>query len=264
MKIRLQKVIADAGLASRREAERWITEGRVKVNGNIITKLGTSVDPLSDKIRAHGKLLPRLQERVFILLNKPPSFLTTMGDDRRGRRTVMNLIMNLPARVFPVGRLDYNTQGVLLLTSDGALSKKLLDPKYQVPRTYLVKVRGIPEQKTLRRLSRGVRLDNYPTAQLEVEVDRVSGKNCFLKMKMFEGKNRHVKRICEIVGHAVIRLKRTHFGSLNLTGLPIGAYRFLSPREIKSLESLVTKEPAEKKIFRKRSSVRSNQTQSKR
>ena len=264
MKIRLQKVIADAGLASRREAERWITEGRVKVNGNVITKLGTSVDPLSDKVRAHGKLLPRLQERVFIILNKPANFLTTMRDEERGRRTVMDLIKNLSSRVFPVGRLDYNTQGALLLTSDGSLSKKLLDPKYKVPRIYLVKVRGVPDEKTLRRLSRGVRLDNQPTTPLEVEVDRVSGKNCFLKIKMYEGKNRHVKRICEIVGHSVIRLKRTHFGNLNLTALPLGAYRFLSPREIRSLESLVKKESAAKKILRRRSLVKSKQTHLKR
>ena len=156
MKTRLQKVIADAGLASRREAERWITEGRVKVNGNVVTKLGSTADPFLDEIRARGKLIPRPQGRVFILLNKPANFLTTMGEDERGRKTVMDLIKNIPARVFPVGRLDYNTQGALLLSSDGTLSKKLLDPKYKVPRTYLVKVRGVPDEKTLRRLRRGV------------------------------------------------------------------------------------------------------------
>ncbi len=263
MKIRLQKVIADAGLASRREAERWIAEGRVKVNGNVVTKPGTCVDPLSDEVRARGKLVPRAQERVFILLNKPADYLTTMGADERGRKTVMDLI-KVPARVFPVGRLDYNTQGALLMTSDGALAKKLLDPKYRVPRTYLVKVRGIPDDKTLRRLSRGVALDNQSTAPLEVEVDRVSGKNCFLKMKMFEGKNRHVKRICEAVRHEVIRLKRTHFGDLNLNGLPLGAYRFLSPREIKSLELMVSKEPVEKKTVRRRPVIKSKRTQTKR
>jgi len=173
-------------------------------------------------------------------------------------------LIKVPARVFPVGRLDYNTQGALLMTSDGALAKKLLDPKYRVPRTYLVKVRGIPDDKTLRRLSRGVALDNQSTAPLEVEVDRVSGKNCFLKMKMFEGKNRHVKRICEAVRHEVIRLKRTHFGNLNLNGLPLGAYRFLSPREIKSLELMVSKEPVEKKIVRRRPVIKSKRTQTKR
>ena len=251
MKKRLQKVIADAGLASRREAERWIAEGRVKVNGNVVTKLGTCVNPLSDEIRARGKIIHRAQEKVFLLLNKPSGFLTTMGADIRGRKTVMDLVRNLSSRVFPVGRLDYNTQGALLLTSDGALKKKLLDPKYKVPRIYLVKVRGVPDEKTLRRLSRGLRLDNQPTAPLEVRIDRVSGKNCFLEIKMFEGKNRHVKRICEAVRHDVIRLKRTHFGNLNISGLPLGAYRFLSPREIKSLELLVKKELVEK-IIRKR------------
>ena len=257
MKTRLQKVIADAGLASRREAERWITEGRVKVNGNVVTKMGTTVDPFLDEIRARGKLIPRPQGRVFILLNKPSNFLTTMGEDERGRKTVMNLIKNIPTRVFPVGRLDYNTQGALLLSSDGALSKKLLDPKYKVSRNYLVKVRGVPDEKTLRRLRRGIGLDNQSTLPLEVEVDRVSGKNSFIKIKMYEGKNRHVKRICETVGHGVIRLKRTHFGNLNLIGLPLGAYRFLTPREIKSLELLVKKEPTDKKIIRRRSVVKS-------
>jgi 23S rRNA pseudouridine2605 synthase len=159
----------------------------------------------------------------------------------------MSLIKNIPARVFPVGRLDYNTQGALLLSSDGSLSKKLLDPKYKVPRTYLVKVRGIPDEKKLRRLRRGIGLDNQSTMPLEAEVDRISGKNSFLKIKMFEGKNRHIKRICEVIGHPVIRLKRTHFGNLSLAGLPLGAYKFLSPREIKSLEFLVKKEPEVKK-----------------
>jgi 23S rRNA pseudouridine2605 synthase len=247
MKTRLQKVIAGAGLASRREAERWITEGRVKVNGNVVTKLGTTVDPFLDKIRARGKLIPPPQGRVFILLNKPANFLTTMGEDERGRKTVMNLIKNIPARVFPVGRLDYNTQGALLLSSDGSLSKKLLDPQYKIPRTYLVKVRGIPDEKKLRRLRRGIGLDNQSTMTLEAGIDRVSGKNSFVKIKMFEGKNRHIKRICEIIGHPVIRLKRTHFGNLSLVDLPLGAYKFLSPREIKSLELLVKKKPEEEK-----------------
>ena len=261
MKTRLQKVIADAGLTSRREAERWISEGRVKVNGNVVTKLGTTVDPLLDEVRARGKLIPRSQERVFVLLNKPTDFLTTMGKDERGRKTVMDLIKNIPTRVFPVGRLDYNTQGALLLSSDGALSKKLLDPKYKVSRNYLVKVRGVPDEKTLRRLRRGIGLDNQSTLPLEAEIDRVSGKNSFIKIKMFEGKNRHVKRICEAVGHSVIRLKRTHFGNLNLIGLPLGAYRFLTPREIKSLELLVKKEPTDKKVIWRRSVVNPKKNQ---
>ena len=256
MRIRLQKVIADAGLASRREAERWIAEGRVEINGKIANKPGTTVDPVSDEIRVRGKLIPRAHEKVYLLLNKPTGCLTTTVPDARGRMTVMDLIEKVPTRVFPVGRLDFNTQGALLLTSDGALSKKLLDPKYRVSRIYLVKVRGIPDEKKLRRLRRGVRLDNQPTAPVEVTVHRVSGKNCFLKLKLVEGKNRHIKRMCEVVGHPVVRLKRTHFGPLNLTGLPLGAYRFLSPREIRSLEFLVKKEPLAGRIQQVRAAVK--------
>ncbi len=256
MKIRLQKVIADAGLASRREAERWIADSRVEVNGKLANKPGTTVDPVSDEIRVRGKLIPRAHEKVYLLLNKPTGCLTTTVPDARGRMTVMDLIEKAPTRVFPVGRLDFNTQGALLLTSDGALSKKLLDPKYRVPRTYLVKVRGIPDEKKLRRLRRGVRLDNQPTAPVEVAIHRVSGKNCFLKLKLVEGKNRHIKRMCEVVGHPVVRLKRTHFGPLNLTGLPLGAYRFLSPREIRSLEFLVKKEPPAERMPQVRATVK--------
>ncbi|MCH8157472.1 MAG: rRNA pseudouridine synthase [Nitrospinae bacterium] len=264
MKIRLQKVIADAGLASRREAERWIAEGLVEVNGSVATQPGTTVDPVSDEVRVRGKLIPRSQDKVYLLLNKPTGYLTTTVPDARGRKTVMDIVEKAPTRVFPVGRLDFNTQGALLLTSDGTLSKKLLDPKYQVPRTYLVKVRGIPDEKQLQRLRRGIRLDDRPTAPMEATVHRVSGKNCFLKLKLVEGKNRHIKRVCEAVRHPVVRLKRTHFAGLNLTGLPLGAYRFLSPREIRSLEFLVKKEPStERRPARSRSTAKTKRIKKK-
>lgn len=242
MKMRLQKVIADAGLASRREAERWIEAGLVKVNGQVVTQLGTLVDSAVDKIKVKGKSLAPAQEKIYLILNKPPSCLTTMTKDSRGRKTVMDFVKKAPARVFPVGRLDYNTQGLLLFTNDGELSRKLLSPKYKIPRTYQVKVRGTPEEKRLNRLRKGVRLDNKPTAPVEVKVFRTSGRNCVLTMQLVEGKNRHIKRICEQVGHPVIKLKRTHFSALNLTGLPLGSFRFLSSREIKSLHKAVSPE----------------------
>ena len=241
MKIRLQKIIAEAGLASRREAERWIAEGKVKVNNQVVTKLGTLADPAVDKIVVQGKLLPQPQEKTFLILNKPPSCLTTMKDDSRERRTVMDFVKKVPGRVFPVGRLDYNTQGILLFTNDGGLAKKLLDSRHQVERTYQVKVSGVPDEKKLRRMRKGIRLDKIPTAPIDVKVLKTSGKNCVLIMNLIEGKNRHIKRICEVVGHPVIKLKRTHFGKLNLTGLPLGCFRFLSPREIKSLYTAVTR-----------------------
>lgn len=243
MKIRLQKIIADAGLASRREAERWIEEGKVQINDKVVTKLGSLADPGADRIKVSGKVIPRKQDEVYVVLNKPTGCLTTMADDKRGRTTVMEYVRVTKARVFPVGRLDYNTQGVLLFTNDGALAKKLLLPKYKVERTYKVKVSGMPNEKTLKRLTRGVHIEDEKFKPIDAKIQKTSGKNCFLIMTLVEGKNRHIKKVCEHIGHPVIKLQRTHFGGLNLTGLPLGACRFLSPKEVKSLKKLVADEP---------------------
>ncbi|MBC8284183.1 MAG: rRNA pseudouridine synthase [Nitrospinae bacterium] len=243
MEIRLQKIIADAGLASRREAERWIEEGKVKVNDKVVTKLGSLADPSVDRIKVQGKAIPRKQEEVYVLLNKPTGCLTTMAEDKRGRTTVMEYVRVTNLRVFPVGRLDYNTQGVLLFTNDGALAKKLLLPKYKVERTYKVKVSGMPNEKTLKRLTRGVHIEDEKFKPITAKVQKTSGKNCFLIMTLTEGKNRHIKKVCEHIGHPVIKLQRTHFGGLNLTGLPLGACRILSPKEVKSIKNLVANEP---------------------
>ena len=243
MKIRLQKIIADAGLASRREAERWIAQSRVCVNGQVVTQPGSLADPASDNIQVNGKPIPRSQDPVYIILNKPTGCLTTTNDDKRGRTTVMEYVKVVQTRVFPVGRLDYNTQGLLLFTNDGLLSKKLLNPTYGVSRTYKVKVSGVPDEKTLKRLARGVHLQGSQFKPMEARVQRTSGKNCILVLTLTEGKNHHIKKVCEHIGHPVIKLQRTHFGGLNLAGLPLGACRFLSPREIKSLKKLVMKDP---------------------
>ena len=252
MKIRLQKIIAEAGLASRREAERWIESGKVSVNGLVVTQLGTLTDPAKDDVKVQGKLIPCRQEPVYVILNKPTGCLTTMDDDKRGRTTVMEYVRVVEARVFPVGRLDYNTQGALLFTNDGQLAKKLLDPKYAVPRTYKVKVSGVPNEKTLKRLARGVHLEDSKFKPMEAKVGRVSGKNCFLILTLVEGKNHHIKRVCEHIGHPVIKLQRTHFAGLSLTGLPLGACRFLSTKEIKSLKKFVMNDPAPTKPRRKK------------
>ena len=252
MKIRLQKIIADAGLASRREAERWIEQGKVRVNDRVVIKLGSLADPVKDRIKVQGKLIPRRQESAYVILNKPTGCLTTMEDDKRGRTTVMEYVRVVEARVFPVGRLDFNTQGALLFTNDGLLAKKLLDPRYAVPRTYKVKVSGVPNEKTLKRLARGVHLEDSKFKPMEAKVGRVSGKNCFLILTLVEGKNHHIKKVCEHIGHPVIKLQRTHFAGLNLTGLPLGACRFLSSKEIKSLKKLVMNEPEPVKARRKK------------
>ena len=244
MGIRIQKIIADAGLASRREAEKWIQEGKVKVNDKVVTQLGSLADPTVDRIKVFGKAIPDKQKEVYVLLNKPTGCLTTMEKDKRGRTTVMEYVRVTKVRVFPVGRLDYNTQGVLLFTNNGILAKKLLLPKYEVERTYKVKVAGIPNEKTLKRLARGVHIENEKFKPINVAIKKNSGKNCFITMTLTEGKNRHIKKICEHIGHPVIKLQRTHFGGLNLTGLPLGACRFLKPKEVKSIKKLVAVGPS--------------------
>jgi len=239
MEIRLQKIIADAGLTSRREAERWIVDGKVKVNDEVVTQLGSLADPTEDRIKILDKLIPKKQNEVYIILNKPTGCLTTMAKDKHGRTTVMEYVQATKVRVFPVGRLDYNTQGVLLFTNDGVLAKKLLLPKYKVERTYKVKVSGMPNEKTLKRLKRGVHIGGEKFKSIDVKIQKSSGKNCFLIMTLTEGKNRHIKKVCEHIGHPVIKLQRTHFGGLNLNGLPLGACRFLKPKEVKSLKKLI-------------------------
>lgn len=240
MNERLQKIIADSGIASRHMAERLIAEGKVTVNGKVVTRMGTLADPGEDKIKVRGRLLPPPVEKIYLVLNKPTRCVTTTKDDR-DRPTVMEFVKKTRLRVFPVGRLDYHTQGILLFTNDGDLAEKLIDPKYGVKRTYLVKVRGVPDEKDLQRLRKGVRLDNQPTAPVHIEFVRASGNNCFIKMTLTEGKNRHVKRICEKVGHPVVKLSRTHFAFLGLSGLPLGKFRYLAPKEIQSLRALVSR-----------------------
>ena len=240
MTLRLQKIIANAGIASRREAERLIDEGRVTVNGSVVRQQGVQADPVADRIKVNGRLIPAPEKKVFILFNKPRGCLTTVKDDK-ARPTVMDFFKDLPARVYPVGRLDFNTEGLLLFTNDGDLSKKLLAPESKVPRTYQVKVRGVPEEKALNRLRRGVRLDNHPTGPMKVHVKRITGKNSVLSIKLTEGKYRHLKRVCEKVGHPVVKINRTEFGKLNLKEVPLGAYRFLTPKEVRSLSALVNK-----------------------
>jgi len=179
MAVRLQKIIADAGLASRREAERWIEAGQVSLNGKVVRQPGTTADPATDQIRVKGRLLSPVKEKVYIMFHKPRGCLTTVRDDK-DRKTVMDYFKKFPIRLFPVGRLDYNTEGLLLLTNDGELSKKLLDPKSEVSRIYRVKVHGIPDEKDLKRLRRGVRLDGVPSGPMEVTVERATGQRLLI------------------------------------------------------------------------------------
>jgi 23S rRNA pseudouridine2605 synthase len=236
-RIRLQKLLAQAGLASRREAEQWIQGGRVAVNGKIITALGTRADPRIDRIVVDGKPLRPFEPKVYYLLNKPAGYVSSCEDDR-GRPTVVDLIKPVKFRLFPVGRLDWDTEGVLLLTNDGELTQRLLHPRYRIRRTYLVKVEGIPDFQTLQRM---VRLggDADPKGNRpRVRQARVGERHAWLEIRLWEGKHHQVRRMCEAVGHPVKRLRRIEFAGLDVEGLAPGQYRPLTAAEIAALQRL--------------------------
>ncbi|NLC07875.1 MAG: rRNA pseudouridine synthase [Syntrophomonadaceae bacterium] len=237
---RLQKVLAKAGVASRRRSEDIIADGRVRVNGMIVTEMGTKVDWEHDVIEVDGQQLKRIEEPVYIILNKPVGYVTTLRDPQ-GRKKVVDLVKNLPQRIYPVGRLDYDTEGLLLMTNDGELAQALTHPRFGVEKTYMVKVFGIPQPHKLKLLRDGIMLEDGPTAPAQVRlISRMDG-NALLEIKIHEGRKRQVRRMCQAIGHPVMRLQRTHVGFLSLDSLKTGEYRYLTLEEITQLRKLVSK-----------------------
>jgi len=236
--VRLQKVLAERGVASRRGAEELIREGRVRVNGAVITELGHKVDPERDRIEVDGKRIPPPPPKVYYLLYKPYGVITSLNDPR-GRPTVRDLLRRVKLRIFPVGRLDWDAEGLLLLTNDGELAARLLHPRYQVPRVYLVKVRGLLEKGEVERLREGIPLEDGPSPSMKVTLVRRTKSNTWLQVTLHEGRNRIVKRTFAAIGHPVMKLRRVAFGPLRIGGLRPGEYRALSPEEIKRLKRWV-------------------------
>lgn len=238
-KQRLQKVLAQAGVASRRACEELIRQGRVQVNGQVVTELGTKVDPNLDEISVDGTPLSGPAERVYLILNKPPGYIST-ADDPWGRPTVLDLVPHR-GRLYPVGRLDAESEGLLLLTNDGELTHRLTHPRYQQEKEYLVLVKGHPKEAILSRLRRGVDLEEGRTAP--AKVSRVSRKErretppdtTWLRIVVHEGRKRQIRRICAAVGHPVQRLIRVRLGPLRLGPLKPGQWRPLSGRELDEL-----------------------------
>ena len=232
---RLQKVIAQAGLASRRKAEEMIRQGRVRVNGRLVTALGTTVNANRDVVAVDGRRLrPRAPMR-YMILHKPSGCVTTTHDEK-GRPTVFSLFKHQPVRLFPVGRLDFNTEGLLLLTNDGPLANRLLHPRYGTPRVYLVRVNGTVAERDLETMRRGVDLPDGRTLPAQVRVVRRSEKTCWLRMTLREGKNRQVHRMLERCGgYGIRRLQRVGLGPLTLAGLAPGQFRFLESFEVDRL-----------------------------
>lgn len=234
---RLQKVLAQAGIASRRKCEEYITSGRVMVNDKLVTELGTKVDPDTDIIKVDGKPI-RGQSKVYLMLNKPKGVITS-SKDPEGRKVVTDFLPGIKERVYPVGRLDYDTEGLLILTNDGEFANLLTHPKHHIPRTYHATVKGNIHGSVLDKLKAGVQLEDGMTAPAEAEYHDVNPekKETVVSITIYEGRNRQVRRMFEAVGHPLIRLKRVMFGSLGLTGLPRGKYRRLMPSEVRTLKA---------------------------
>jgi 23S rRNA pseudouridine2605 synthase len=228
---RLQKILSQAGVSSRRAAEEMIRTGRVTVNGKTITELGTKANPWTDRIAVDGRPLRQQAPPVYILLHKPVGVVTTL-DDPQERPTVRDLLKGVRTRVFPVGRLDFHSAGLLLLTNDGALALRLTHPRYGVHKTYQVKVKGDPQPNQLATLASGVRLADGETNPSHVHVMRRRDQKAWLSITLAEGKNRQVRRMCEAVGLPVEKLVRVAFGGLKLGGLASGQWRHLEPEEV--------------------------------
>ncbi|MBW3622565.1 MAG: rRNA pseudouridine synthase [Armatimonadetes bacterium] len=244
---RLQKIIANAGIASRREAETWVADGRVSVNGRRAS-LGDRADPGSDEIRIDGRPLPQPQEKLYLALNKPRGYTTTRNDPH-AERTVMELLEEVPASVYPVGRLDVDTEGLLLFTTDGEFANRLTHPRYKVPKVYEALVEGQVGSGAVRALQRGVELDDGMTRPAEVKVlaaRPTRGREpaqTLLRLTIREGRKRQVRRMLAAVGHPVLELRRLRIGGLDLGDLPTGRWRYLEPREVWNLLQQAEEDP---------------------
>lgn len=236
---RLQKIIAAAGIASRRKAEQLISGGLVSVNGQIVTELGTKADLEKDHIRVNGKLLREVERHVYLVMNKPKGYVTTVSDPQK-RPTIMHLLQGVSARVYPVGRLDYESEGILLLTNDGAFANRMMKAASHIPKTYLVKVAGVPNVKGLAKLRTGLSIPTDRGRRVKTAPAKVTpireANNPWYEVTLIEGKNRQIRKMFEEIGHHVEKIKRVRYGPLELDVHP-GKFRRLTPEEVKRLQS---------------------------
>jgi 23S rRNA pseudouridine2605 synthase len=244
---RLQKIIAHAGFASRREAETMIREGRVTVNGRVVTELGTRADSVRDHIKVDGKLITRPETHRYILLYKPKEVMTTV-EDPQGRRTVIDLIRGVGERIYPVGRLDFHSEGLVLLTNDGDLAYKVSHPKHGSVKTYNVKVRGVPEDRLVEKLERGITIEGKRTLPCEIARMKTTGRtdeegNSWFEVKLREGRTQQIRKMFQAVGHPVSKLKRVAIGPISDPKLTPGVWRELTAKEVKMLASMKEAKP---------------------
>src|SRR5947209_2014481 len=245
MQERLQKIIAHAGVSSRREAEAMIREGRVTLNGRVRSELGTRADPDRDHIKGDGKLITHAEPHRYILLYKPKEVMTTV-EDPQGRRTVIDLVRGIRERIYPVGRLDFHSEGLVLLTNDGELAFKVSHPTHGSVKTYSVKVRGVPEERLVDKLRRGITIDGKRTLPCDIERMHTTGKrddegNSWFEVKLREGRTQQIRKMFQAVGHPVSKLRRVAIGPISDPKLTPGVWRELTKQEVKMLETM--KEP---------------------
>ncbi|HOS68558.1 MAG TPA: pseudouridine synthase [Bacillota bacterium] len=234
---RLQKVMAEYGVASRRKSEEMIYAGKVKVNGRLVTEPGLKIDKDRDVIEVDGNIIKSPEKKIYILLNKPSGYITSVKD-QFGRPTVLDLLKGISTRVFPIGRLDYDTEGLLILSNDGELTYRITHPKHSIDKTYRALVRGEVKGEDIKIFERGMAIEDYITAPAKMEIVRYSKGNSVIDITIHEGRNRQVRKMCSAIGHEVIRLRRIKIGDIGLGGLKTGEWRYLKDSEIRYLKEL--------------------------
>lgn len=238
MQIRLNKFLSQSGVASRREADRMIAEGRIIVNGQVVQVFGLTIDDEKDEVKVDGRRVKKDEQMVYLILNKPAGYLVSLKDPF-GRPTIKDLLPSFKNRIFPVGRLDYESQGLLILTNDGDLAHRLTHPRFEVKKIYLVKVKDQPDSLKLAKLEKGIFLDGKKTAPAKIVPLRVSSRQTLLRVEIYEGRKREIKRMLEAIGHRVLELRRIKLDGLSLGKLKKGQWRYLSPKEVGSLKKKV-------------------------
>lgn len=235
MQERLHKFMARCGVASRRKSEEMIFAGLVKVNGEIVNSV-VSIDPKVDSIEVSGKIIEPEEQKVYIMLNKPEGVITS-ANDQFGRKTVLDSV-KVEERIFPVGRLDYDTSGLLLLTNDGEVAYRMTHPSHEIKKVYIAEVMGAPTGEEMERFRSGLKIEDYVTSPAEITLIRERGKTSVLEISIHEGKNRQVRKMCDAIGHGVIKLKRVKVGDLRLDDLEMGEWRYLTEGEIAYLKTI--------------------------
>lgn len=238
MKIRLQKYMAQCGVASRRKCEEMIKSGQVTINGEVVRDMGVKIDPSHDRVFVNGKRISLEENYVYIMLNKPRGYITTVKD-QYNRPTVMDLVKDISERIYPIGRLDYESEGLLLLTNDGNIAFHLTHPRHQIDKEYVVRVEGCPSSEDIDKLRNGIDIGGFITSPAQVDLIRKNKQTSLIRITIKEGKNRQVRRMFDAIGHPVIYLKRIRIGNIKLGNLELGKWRHLTNRELEALKDLI-------------------------